>query len=72
MSIVSVASALRGGSQIGQQLSVRGWVRSKRDSKAGISFVAIHDGSCFDTIQAVRRSGQGMTLMACWLHVEKL
>jgi asparaginyl-tRNA synthetase len=28
-------------------------VRSKRDSKAGISFIAIHDGSCFDAIQAV-------------------
>ena len=53
MSIHSVASALQGGSKIGQQLTVRGWVRSKRDSKAGISFIAIHDGSCFDTIQAV-------------------
>ena len=53
MSIHSVASALQGGSQIGRQLTVRGWVRSKRDSKAGISFVAVHDGSCFDTIQAV-------------------
>ena len=28
-------------------------MRSKRDSKAGISFIAIHDGSCFDAIQAV-------------------
>jgi len=32
---------------------VRGWLRSKRDSKAGISFLAVHDGSCFDPIQAV-------------------
>ena len=53
MSTVSVASALQGGSQIGEQITVRGWVRSKRDSKAGISFVAVHDGSCFDAIQAV-------------------
>jgi asparaginyl-tRNA synthetase len=53
MSIVSVASALQGGAQIGQQVTVQGWVRSKRDSKAGISFVAVHDGSCFDSIQAV-------------------
>lgn len=34
-------------------VAVRGWLRSKRDSRAGISFLAIHDGSCFDAIQAV-------------------
>jgi len=28
-------------------------LRSKRDSKAGISFLSVHDGSCFDPIQAV-------------------
>ncbi|MDA0272663.1 MAG: asparagine--tRNA ligase, partial [Proteobacteria bacterium] len=33
--------------------TVEGWVRSKRDSKAGISFIAVHDGSSFDPIQAV-------------------
>ncbi len=37
-------------------VSVRGWLRSKRDSKAGISFLAVHDGSCFDAIQAVAPS----------------
>ena len=35
------------------EVAVRGWLRSKRDSKAGISFLAIHDGSSFDAIQAV-------------------
>lgn len=34
-------------------VSVAGWVRSRRDSKAGLSFVAVNDGSCFDSIQAV-------------------
>lgn len=34
-------------------VSVAGWVRSRRDSKAGLSFVALNDGSCFDSIQAV-------------------
>ena len=38
---------------IGQIVTVKGWVRSRRDSKAGFSFVAIHDGSCFDPIQAI-------------------
>jgi len=32
-------------------------LRSKRDSKAGISFLAVHDGSCFDPIQAVVPAG---------------
>lgn len=49
----SVKSALSGQISVGQQVSVRGWLRSKRDSKAGISFLAVHDGSCFDAIQAV-------------------
>jgi asparaginyl-tRNA synthetase len=53
MNTVSVASALRGDIAVGQQITVRGWIRSKRDSKAGISFLAVHDGSCFDPIQAV-------------------
>ncbi|MFV8818670.1 asparagine--tRNA ligase [Haliea sp. E17] len=51
--ILSIAAALRGGAAIGQSVTVRGWLRSKRDSKAGISFLAIHDGSAFDAIQAV-------------------
>jgi asparaginyl-tRNA synthetase len=53
MSQTSIAAALRGEVATGQRVTVRGWIRSKRDSKAGISFLAIHDGSCFDTIQAV-------------------
>jgi asparaginyl-tRNA synthetase len=32
---------------------IKGWVRTRRTSKAGISFVALHDGSCFDAIQIV-------------------
>jgi len=32
---------------------VRGWVRTRRDSKAGISFVNLSDGSCFDALQLV-------------------
>ena len=51
--IHSVVSVLKGQAAIGQQVCVRGWLRSKRDSKAGFSFLAVHDGSCFDAIQAV-------------------
>ncbi len=57
--ISAVAAALRGDVPVGRQVTVRGWLRSKRDSKAGISFLAIHDGSAFDPIQAVVPSDLG-------------
>jgi asparaginyl-tRNA synthetase len=53
MNHTSVAAVLGGEIATGEQVVLRGWIRSKRDSKAGISFLAIHDGSCFDPIQAV-------------------
>jgi len=37
----------------GSEVTIRGWVRSRRDSKAGISFLHVHDGSCFSPLQAV-------------------
>ncbi len=37
-------------------VEVRGWVRSRRTSKGGFSFIQIHDGSCFDSIQAIADS----------------
>lgn len=49
----TISSLLSGTTSVGIKVTVKGWVRSKRDSKAGISFIAIHDGSCFDAIQAV-------------------
>ncbi len=36
-----------------QAVTVRGWVRTRRDSKAGISFVHVSDGSCFHPVQVV-------------------
>jgi len=32
---------------------VQGWVRTRRDSKAGLSFVQVHDGSSFNPLQVV-------------------
>lgn len=37
-------------------MRVRGWVRTRRDSKAGLSFIHVSDGSCFDSIQVVAPS----------------
>ncbi|MDN5923923.1 MAG: asparagine--tRNA ligase [Xanthomonadales bacterium] len=52
MTSISVHQAL-GGKHTGAQVSVRGWVRTRRDSKAGLSFVNVSDGSCFEPIQVV-------------------
>ena len=51
--VVSVAQALDGKLTAGNTVSVRGWVRTRRDSKAGLSFVNVSDGSCFHPIQVV-------------------
>ena len=53
MSHDTITALLAGKISTGKTVTVKGWVRSKRDSKAGISFIAMHDGTCFDTIQAV-------------------
>lgn len=56
MTVFSVKQLLSGGAQVGAQVCVKGWVRTRRDSKAGLSFVSISDGSCAETIQAVAES----------------
>ncbi len=53
MTEADVRKLLSGAIDTGTRVRVRGWIRSRRDSKAGISFMAINDGSCFDSIQAV-------------------
>ena len=53
MTVVSVEHALAGRIPAGGEVTVRGWVRTRRDSKAGLSFVNVSDGSCFAPIQVV-------------------
>jgi asparaginyl-tRNA synthetase len=50
---VDVASILKGTCPVGTAVTVRGWVRTRRDSKAGLSFIHVHDGSCFAPLQVV-------------------
>lgn len=40
----------------GQLVTVQGWARSRRDSKAGLSFLALYDGTCFDALQVIAES----------------
>ena len=53
---VDVSSVLRGKTPTGSRVTVRGWVRTRRDSKAGLSFIHVHDGSGFDALQVVASS----------------
>jgi asparaginyl-tRNA synthetase len=47
----SIDNILRTG-QVGEQITVRGWIRSKRESK-GFAFVDVSDGSCMANLQVV-------------------
>lgn len=49
----SVVDVLKGQFDIGESVTIKGWVRTRRDSKAGLSFIALHDGSCFDAVQVI-------------------
>ncbi|MEZ5063517.1 MAG: asparagine--tRNA ligase [bacterium] len=53
MALHSVRELLRGDVPVGGDVTVRGWIRTRRDSKAGLSFLQIHDGTAFDAIQVV-------------------
>jgi asparaginyl-tRNA synthetase len=59
MTVVSVEHALAGKLPAGGEVTVRGWVRTRRDSKAGLSFVNVSDGSCFAPIQVVAANTLG-------------
>jgi asparaginyl-tRNA synthetase len=38
---------------LGKTVLVQGWVRTRRDSKAGISFIELNDGSCLKSVQII-------------------
>lgn len=53
MSVVSIKALLAGQREPGCEVTVQGWIRSRRDSKGGFSFLAVHDGSAQSAIQVV-------------------
>jgi asparaginyl-tRNA synthetase len=56
MTAYSVRSILSGAAPAGTPVTVRGWVRTRRDSKAGLSFVHVSDGSAFHPVQVVAQA----------------
>jgi asparaginyl-tRNA synthetase len=53
MIALTCADILAGRAPKDVPITVKGWVRTRRDSKAGISFVHVSDGSCFHPVQVV-------------------
>ncbi len=53
MSSTRIAQVLAGQVAVGSKVTIEGWIRTRRDSKAGLSFLAIHDGSCFEPLQVI-------------------
>jgi asparaginyl-tRNA synthetase len=56
VSALSCADILAGRALADAQVTLNGWVRTRRDSKAGISFVHVSDGSAFHPVQVVAPS----------------
>ena len=52
MDNISVSDARR-PEAVGRHVRLRGWVRTRRDSKGGFSFVELNDGSCQGNVQVV-------------------
>jgi len=52
MDVITVADARKVDS-IGRQVRIQGWVRTRRDSKGGFSFIELNDGSCQGNVQIV-------------------
>src|SRR5690349_19986845 len=56
MKNLTVRSILAGHAPLETSVTIEGWVRSRRDSKAGLSFVHVSDGSSFHPVQVVAAS----------------
>jgi len=57
MANASVRQVLGGEIAVGSEVIVQGWVRTRRDSKAGLSFIHLNDGSCLANLQLVAEQG---------------
>src|SRR5215208_6598032 len=49
---LSVTDA-RKPTNVGHTVTIQGWIRTRRDSKGGFSFLEVNDGSCLANIQVV-------------------
>src|SRR5438105_14360887 len=52
METLTIAAARRPES-VGKHAALQGWVRTRRDSKGGFSFIELNDGSSFGNVQVL-------------------
>ena len=80
---VTVKQALGEDYSSTERVEVAGWVRSIRASKAGLAFISLNDGSCFDSLQIVAPASlkeytevltvsTGTAIVACGRLIESL
>ena len=53
MQVHTISQLLAGAVREGERVTVEGWVRTRRDSKAGVTFIHVLDGSTVDPLQVV-------------------
>jgi asparaginyl-tRNA synthetase len=58
MEKITVAAA-RQPESIGREVQLQGWIRTRRDSKAGFSFLELNDGSSLGNIQVIAEQTLG-------------
>ncbi len=51
--VLSIKQCINQANDTTQLVTVRGWVKTRRDSNAGLSFISLHDGSCFAPLQVI-------------------
>ncbi|QJC34173.1 asparagine--tRNA ligase [Enterobacteriaceae endosymbiont of Donacia cinerea] len=51
--VSSISQLMTGKIKINSKISIGGWVRNRRHSKLGISFINLYDGSCIHDIQII-------------------
>ncbi|XBC37996.1 MAG: asparagine--tRNA ligase [Buchnera aphidicola (Floraphis choui)] len=56
MDVVSISNIHCNKVKINKYISIRGWVKNRRSSKSGISFIDIYDGSCLYIMQVIARN----------------
>jgi asparaginyl-tRNA synthetase len=56
MSHLTTKEVLAGKAAVGDEITLRGWVRTRRDSKAGLSFIHLTDGTSFAPVQVVAKN----------------
>jgi asparaginyl-tRNA synthetase len=52
MPLIRIAALLK-DAEFEKSVTVKGWVRTRRDSKNGFSFIELNDGSCMKNLQVV-------------------